>query len=115
MDPDSIRSILIMLLLVVLSGYFSATETAFSTFNRIRLKGMAESGNKKAALALKLAEDYDRLLSTILVGNNLVNILLTTVATIFFVKMSVRYGAVLSTVVIEKNPRSLSPVCLHIC
>ena len=45
MDPDSIRSILLMLVLVALSGYFSATETAFSTFNRIRLKGMAENGH----------------------------------------------------------------------
>ena len=83
MDPDSIRSILLMLILVVLSGYFSATETAFSTFNRLKLKGMAEGGNKRAALVMKLSEDYDRLLSTILVGNNIVNILLTTVATLF--------------------------------
>ena len=84
MDPDSIRSILLMLVLVALSAYFSATETAFSTFNRIRIKNMAENGSKRAAMVLKISEDYDRLLSTILVGNNLVNILLTTVATIFF-------------------------------
>ena len=84
MDPDSIRSILVMLVLVVMSAYFSATETAFSTFNRIRIKNAAENGSKRAALVLKMSEDYDRLLSTILVGNNLVNILLTTVATLFF-------------------------------
>ena len=84
MDPDSIRSIVLMIALVALSAYFSATETAFSTFNRIRVKNMAENGSKRAALVLKLSENYDRLLSTILVGNNLVNILLTTVATMFF-------------------------------
>ncbi len=118
MDPDSIRSILLMLVLVALSGYFSATETAFSTFNRIRLKGMAEDGNKRAALALKMAEDYDRLLSTILVGNNIVNILLTTIATIFFAKMIVQEdtAAAVSTIVTtlvvlifgEISPKSLA-------
>ena len=86
MDSDSIRSILFMLILLALSGYFSATETAFSTFNRLKMKALAENGNKRAALVLAMAEDYDRLLSTILVGNNLVNILLTTVATIFFAR-----------------------------
>ena len=116
MDPDSIRSILFMLILVSLSAYFSATETAFSSFNRIRLKGMAENGDKKAARVLRIAEDYDRLLSTILVGNNIVNILLTTVATIFFVKMNAAYGATVSTVVTtvvvlifgEISPKSLA-------
>ncbi len=116
MDPDSIRSIIFMLILVSLSAYFSATETAFSSFNRIRLKGMAENGNKKAALVLQMAEDYDKLLSTILVGNNIVNILLTTVATIFFVKLTATYGATLSTVVTtvvvlifgEISPKSLA-------
>ena len=116
MDPDSIRSILFMLILVALSGYFSATETAFSSFNRIRLKGMAENGDKKAARVLQIAEDYDKLLSTILVGNNIVNILLTTVATIFFVNMFKTYGATISTVVTtvvvlifgEITPKSLA-------
>ena len=117
MDPDSIRSILLMLVLVVLSGYFSATETAFSTFNRIRMKNMAEGGNKRAALALKMAEDYDRLLSTILVGNNIVNILLTTIATICFVKWvgegnGPAVSTLVTTVVVlvfgEISPKSLA-------
>lgn len=99
MDPDSIQPIFWMLLLVFLSAYFSATETAFSSFNRIRLKNLAENGNRKATLALRMAENYDRLLSTILVGNNIVNILLTTVATLFFVSLNKTYGATISTVV----------------
>ncbi len=116
MDPDSIQPILWMLLLVSLSAYFSATETAFSSFNRIRLKNLAENGNRKAASALSLAEKYDRLLSTILVGNNIVNIALTTVATLFFVSLYPTYGATISTVVTtvvvlifgEITPKSLA-------
>ena len=76
--------IIIILLCVVLSAYFSATETAFSTFNRIRMKGLSEKGNKKATLALKLAENYDSLISTILIGNNIVNILASALATLLF-------------------------------
>ena len=117
MDPDSIRSILLMLALVLLSAYFSATETAFSTFNRIRMKNAAENGNKRAARVLKMSEDYDRLLSTILVGNNIVNILLTTVATVTFVKwVGEAKGPALSTAVAtvvvlifgEISPKSLA-------
>ncbi|MBQ8414771.1 MAG: HlyC/CorC family transporter [Clostridia bacterium] len=67
--------IIIIVVCVFLSAYFSATETAFSTYNRIRVKNMAEKGNKKAALALKLSDNYDSLISTILIGNNIVNIL----------------------------------------
>ena len=67
-----------------MSAYFSATETAFSTFNKIRVKNLAEKGNKKAARALELAENYDTLISTILIGNNIVNILAASLATIYF-------------------------------
>lgn len=119
MDPDSsIGSIILMMVLVALSAYFSATETAFSTFNRIRVKNAAENGSKRAALVLKLAEDYDRLLSTILVGNNLVNILLTTVATMFFADRianedwAAAVSTVVTTVVVlvfgEISPKSLA-------
>ena len=59
-------TLIIILLCIIMSGYFSATETAFSSLNRIRIKNMADKGNKRAALVLKLSEDYDRLLSTLL-------------------------------------------------
>ncbi len=71
----------------VMYAYFSATETAFSTFNRIRMKGYAEKGNKRAQLVLKLADDYDTLLSTVLIGNTIVNILATSIATVMFAKI----------------------------
>ncbi|MBQ7344427.1 MAG: HlyC/CorC family transporter [Clostridia bacterium] len=76
--------LIIILLCVVMSAYFSATETAFTTFNRIRVKNLAEKGNKRAARALELAENYDKLISTILIGNNIVNILASSLATLFF-------------------------------
>ena len=117
MDPDSMQPILFLVVLVIFSAYFSATETAFSTFNRIRLKNLAEDGNRRAKLVLDLAENYDRLLSTILVGNNIVNILLTAIATVFFTHL---YGeglgptisTVVSTIVVlifgEISPKSLA-------
>ncbi len=80
-------NLIIIILCIVMSAYFSATETAFSSFNRIRLKNMAEKGNKKAKLVMKLSENYDSLLSTILIGNNIVNILSASLATVLFVDM----------------------------
>ena len=87
MDGHSISLLVIIAICVIMSAYFSATETAFSSLNKIRLKTMAEDGNKRAARALKLAEDYDGLLSTILIGNNIVNILASSLATIFFIDL----------------------------
>ena len=81
--------IIIIVVCVILSAYFSATETAFSTYNRIRVKNMAEKGNKKAALALKLSDNYDSLISTILIGNNIVNILASAMGTLLFAKIIV--------------------------
>ena len=89
----------IIVFCVIMSAYFSATETAFSTFNRIRIKGLAEKGNKKAATVLKLSENYDTLLSAILIGNNIVNILSTSLATILFVNLIGDLGATVSTAV----------------
>lgn len=88
MDGDSISIYLIILaVLVILSAYFSASETAFLSFNRIRTKNLAEDGNKRAKLVLKLYDNYDKVLSTILVGNNIVNIASASIATVLFVKL----------------------------
>ncbi len=109
-------SIVILVFLIAMSAYFSATETAFSTCNKTRLKSMADDGNKKAALALSLAEKYDRLLSTILIGNNIVNISASSIATVLFVHMLGDKGATVSTAVItvvvlifgEISPKSIA-------
>ena len=100
MDSSSIGIIVALVLLVITSAYFSATETAFSSLNKIRLRNMADDGNRKAEATLRLAEDFDRLLSTLLVGNNIVNIIAATLGTLFFTKLSPEYGATISTVVL---------------
>lgn len=79
--------ILILIFLVMCSAFFSASETAYSTCNKIRLKQMANRGNAKAGKVIQLADSYDKLISGILVGNNFVNIFATTIATILFTNM----------------------------
>ena len=76
--------IVVIVLLIVMSGFFSATETAFSSLNRIRVKSQADAGDKRSKLIMSLADNYDGLLSSILVGNNIVNISCTSVATVLF-------------------------------
>lgn len=105
-----------LVVLVALSAFFSATETAFSSLNRIRIKNMADNGNKKAALALKLEGDYDKLLSTILIGNNIVNIASASISTVVFVGFLGDIGVPVSTVAMtvvvlifgEISPKSLA-------
>ena len=117
MDSHSTTLILVLVLLVILSAYFSATETAFSSLNRIRLKNLANNGNKRAKLAYSLSENYDELLSTILVGNNIVNIASASIATVLFVgALGDGIGPTISTVVMtivvlifgEVSPKSLA-------
>ena len=101
MDPQSITMIVALLLMVVFSAYFSATETAFTSLNRIRLKSRADAGDRRAARTLALAEDYDRLLSTILIGNNIVNISASTLGTVLFTQfVGTAYGPAVSTIVL---------------
>lgn len=95
--------IAIIIACVLFSAYFSATETAFSTFNRIRVKNLAEKGNKKASLAIKLSDNYDTLITTVLIGNNIVNTLSAALGTLVFVdllKGDQQLGTTVSTVVL---------------
>lgn len=109
--------IIIMVICLIASAYFSATETAFSCANKTRLRALAEKGNTKAALAVSLAEKYDRLISTILIGNNIVNILLASIGTLIFVEeLELPSGAAISTAVVtvlvlifgEITPKSIA-------
>jgi len=84
---------------VALSAFFSSSETSFSAANRLKLKAMQQDGNKRAGLALEMADQYDRLLTTILVGNNLVNIAGTSIATVLFTGLFGNMGPTVSTVV----------------
>ncbi len=94
-----IPTLIAMVILVAFSGFFSASETAFTSLNQIRVKLLAEDGSKRAKLVLKLADQYDTLLSSILVGNNIVNITLSTIATVLFMSLFVKNGATISTVI----------------
>ena len=113
---DSISSILILVLLITMSAYFSATETAYSSLNKIKLKSIANKGNKKAKLALELSEKYDSVISTILIGNNIVNIATASLATVLFTKLLGSSGVTVSTIVMtililifgEISPKSIA-------
>lgn len=122
MLPDgSLPTIIGMLVCLAFSAFFSATETAYTSFNKTRMRSKVEEGNKKAALVMKLSDNYDKLLSTILVGNNIVNITLSSLATIWFLNLlksttlanssSVISTAVITVVVLifgEITPKSLA-------
>lgn len=91
--------IVVIILMVILSAFFSATETAFTSANRIRLKSLAAEGKHRAETVLRITEQYDRLISCLLIGNNIVNIIATTVATVLFTTVLPENGATWSTVV----------------
>ena len=82
MDSTTATLIGAIVVMVIFSAYFSATETAFSSLNKIRLRSKAEAGDSRAALTLSIADEYDRMLSTILIGNNIVNITASTLGTV---------------------------------
>lgn len=116
MSSESL-SLGIIVVCIIMSAYFSATETAFSSLNRIRVKNMAEKGNKKAELVMRLSENYDSLLSTILIGNNIVNITSASVATVLFVKLlgeeaGPSISTIVTTIVVlifgEVSPKSIA-------
>lgn len=94
--------VIILVALLILSAFFSATETAFTSLNRTRLKLLADDGKKSAKKALKHADNYDRLLYTILIGNNIVNLTLATISTLLFssiITNSESLSATLSTII----------------
>ena len=118
MDTDSWSQIIILVILIMFSAFFSATETAFSSLNKIRIKMMADEGNKRAALVYNMTENFDRLLTTVLIGNNIVNIASTAIATILFIALlgDQATGSTVSTVVMtvavlifgEITPKSIA-------
>ena len=116
MDSHSIGLILALIVLVSLSAFFSATETAYMSLNRVRIKNMANDGDRRARRVMKLLDSYDRLLATVLIGNNIVNISSASIATVLFVSFFKNNGATVSTVVMtlvvlifgEITPKSLA-------
>ena len=117
MDDGSITLLVALIILIAFSAFFSASETAFSSLNQIRLKSRAEEGDTSAARVLAMAEKYDKLLSSILIGNNIVNIAAASIGTVLFTKwLGEERGATASTIVLtivvlifgEVTPKTLA-------
>ena len=99
MDTGDLTTIIALVILVACSAFFSASETAYTSLNMVRIKRMAADGDARAAKVLKLADRYESLLSSILIGNNIVNILASSLATVLFVKLLGNNGVSVSTLV----------------
>lgn len=92
--------IISMLLLLAVSAFFSATETAFTSVSKIKIKNLASDDVSHAELVLEITENFDKFLTTILIGNNIANIAATSIATVFFIKLYGSYGATIATIVV---------------
>lgn len=118
MSTTNIVFLVVVIICIILSGYFSATETAFTAINKIRLRAKAEDGDKGAKRVLKLADKYDRLLTTILIGNNVVNILASSLFTLLLIdlipdgSLATTLSTIILTVVVlifgEITPKALA-------
>lgn len=97
-DGSALWLILTLAVLVLFSAFFSATETAYTSFSPVRLKTLAKT-KKSARLAVRLSENYNKVLSTLLIGNNIVNISAASIATIIFTRYYGEIGVTLSTIV----------------
>ncbi len=99
MDERDLTLTIVLIILIAFSAFFSSTETAFSSVNRVKLKNLIQNGNKRAKHTLVLAERFERVLITILIGNNIVNIAAASISTVLFVKHFGNPGITLSTAV----------------
>lgn len=87
MDPSSVIQLIIIIVLLLLSGFFSSAETALTTVSQHRLRAMFEEGNKRAGKVLRMIENPGKLLSAILIGNNIVNISVSSITTVLVTNM----------------------------
>ncbi len=85
METSDVAQLIIIIVLIFLSGFFSSAETAFSTLNRVRMRNLEEEGSKKAARVNKILESYSKMLSAILIGNNIVNLTASSLTTAFVI------------------------------
>lgn len=99
MDKSDIGKIVLVVVMMMFSALFSSTETAYSSVNKLRLKNYEAQGNKKASKALRLANRFDDVLTAVLIGNNIVNIAMSSVSTLIFVELFGDSGAGISTAV----------------
>ncbi len=88
MDTSGVIQLIIIVILLILSAFFSSAETAFSTVNRVRMRALEEEGNKKAGIVLKILDNYSKMISAILIGNNIVNISVSSLVTTFTIRIT---------------------------
>jgi len=102
-DANTIIQFIVLIILVLLSGFFSSAETALTTVNRVRMRALEEEGNKRAATVNKILDRYSKMLSAILIGNNIVNLSASALATTLALKINLAVGiatAILTVVVL---------------
>lgn len=118
MDSDSIAQLIFLILLLLLSAFFSSAETAFTTASRIRMRTLSENGNKQAARVLKITDDMHKMLSAILIGNNVVNLSAASISTTLAIKLFGSMGAGIATGILtvlilifgEISPKTLATI-----
>lgn len=118
MGPEDIFQLIILVLLLFLSAFFSSAETSLTTFNRIRMLTLAEEGDKRAARALKITNDSGKMLSAILIGNNVVNLSASSIATSLAIRLFGSVGAGIATGILtililifgEISPKTLATI-----
>ncbi len=126
MDTPGVIQLIVLFILVVLSGFFSSAETAFSTANRVRMRSLAEEGNKRAVKVIKILDNYSKMLSSILIGNNIVNLSASALATTLAMRINMVVGiatGILTIVILlygEIIPKtwamhSSDKICLRYC
>ncbi len=118
MDPGSLLLIIILIVLIALSGFFSASETAFTVCSKMKMRTMAEEGNRRAADVLKLTDQIGQLLSAILICNNIVNLSASSIGTTLAVRSGMSGGAAVATGILtfiilifgENTPKNLATI-----
>ncbi len=92
MEPSGVIQLVVLIILIILSAFFSSAETALSTVNRVRMRALEEEGNKRAAKVNKILDNYGKMLSTILIGNNIVNLSASSLATTLAMRIHLAVG-----------------------
>ena len=118
MDKRLIGDIIVLIVLLLLSAYFSSAETSFTMTNKIRMRSLADNGNRRAKRVLRILDDQHKMLSTILVGNNIVNLSASSLSTMIAVKLLGNYGAGIATFIItflilivgEISPKTMATI-----
>lgn len=92
MDTSGVIQLIFLIVLLILSGFFSSAETALTTVNRVRMRALEEEGNKRAAKVNKILDNYSKMLSSILIGNNIVNLTASSLATTLALRINLAVG-----------------------